>query len=122
MVENKIVYFRSKNTNSGRVLIIHSCNPSYSGGRNQEDHGSSQPGQTVQKHPSQKGAGGLAQGVGPEFKPQYCRKKGINSGRSTLIFFSHVRKSDPYFTKPVKSLELPAVWSLSRHGKKGVWT
>jgi hypothetical protein len=31
----------------------------------------SQPGQ----NPSQKGAGGMAQGVGPEFKPQYCKKK-----------------------------------------------
>jgi hypothetical protein len=27
------------------------------------------------KNPSQKRAGGVAQGVGPEFKPQYCRKK-----------------------------------------------
>jgi hypothetical protein len=28
-----------------------------------------------QKHPSQKRAGGVAQGVGPELKPQYCKKK-----------------------------------------------
>jgi hypothetical protein len=40
----------------------------------------SQPGQIVQetlfwKIPSQKRAGGLAQGVGPEFNPQYCKKK-----------------------------------------------
>jgi hypothetical protein len=40
----------------------------------------SQPGQIVcetlsQKYPSQKRAGVVAQGVGPEFKPQYCRKK-----------------------------------------------
>jgi hypothetical protein len=25
------------------------------------------------KNPSQKRAGGVAQGVGPEFKPQYCK-------------------------------------------------
>jgi hypothetical protein len=36
----------------------------------------SQPGQTVcealsQNHPSQNRAGGVAQGIGPEFKPQY---------------------------------------------------
>jgi hypothetical protein len=36
----------------------------------------SQPKQIIcetlsQKHPSQKRAGGVAQGVGPEFKPQY---------------------------------------------------
>jgi hypothetical protein len=40
----------------------------------------SQPGQIVQetlsgKYPSQKRAGGVAQGIGPEFKPQYCKKK-----------------------------------------------
>jgi hypothetical protein len=40
----------------------------------------SQPGQTIhkilsQKNPSQKRAGGMAQGVGPEFKPYYCKKK-----------------------------------------------
>jgi hypothetical protein len=27
------------------------------------------------KHPSLKRAGGMAQGVGPEFKPQYHKKK-----------------------------------------------
>jgi hypothetical protein len=39
-----------------------------------------QPGQIVlqdpiSKNPSQKRAGGVAQGKGPEFKPQYCKKK-----------------------------------------------
>jgi hypothetical protein len=29
----------------------------------------------LKKNPSQKRAGGVAQGVGPEFKPQYCKKK-----------------------------------------------
>jgi hypothetical protein len=40
----------------------------------------SQPGQIVrktlsQKYLSQKWAGGVAQGVGPEFKHQYCKNK-----------------------------------------------
>jgi hypothetical protein len=40
----------------------------------------SQPGQIVhetlsRKNPSQKRAGGVAQGVGPEFKPQYRKTK-----------------------------------------------
>jgi hypothetical protein len=54
----------------------HTCNPSYSGGRDQEDH-SSEPAwanslrDTISKGPSQKRAGGVAQGVGPEFKPPY---------------------------------------------------
>jgi hypothetical protein len=29
----------------------------------------------LEKHRSQKRAGGVAQGVGPEFKPQYSKKK-----------------------------------------------
>jgi hypothetical protein len=59
-------------------------NPSYSGGRVQEDH-SSKPalGKIVpeflrpylKNNPSQKKrAGGVAQGVGPDFKPQYGKK------------------------------------------------
>jgi hypothetical protein len=39
----------------------------------------SQPGQIVHSkqttNKSQKRAGGVAQGMGPEFKPQYCQKK-----------------------------------------------
>jgi hypothetical protein len=31
-----------------------------------------------QKYPSQKRAGGVAQGIGPEFKPQYWGKKKKN--------------------------------------------
>jgi hypothetical protein len=34
-----------------------------------------QSGQIVHETPSHKGAGGGAQGVGPKFKPQYCKKK-----------------------------------------------
>jgi hypothetical protein len=42
----------------------------------------SQPGQTVRetlsrKNPSQKRAGGVAQGVGPKFKLQYGKKKNL---------------------------------------------
>jgi hypothetical protein len=49
----------------------------------------SQPGQIVleiisQNNPSQKRAGGVAQGVSPEFKPQSCKKE---------------KKSQPYYLK-----------------------
>jgi hypothetical protein len=60
--------------------VAHACNASYSGGRGQEDH-SSKPvwakfeRPCLEKNPSQKRAGGVAQGVGPEFKPQYQKKK-----------------------------------------------
>jgi hypothetical protein len=63
--------------------VAHTCNPSYSGGRDQEDLGSKPaPGKSferpyLKKNPSQKRAGGMAQGVGPEFKPR-CQKKKKN--------------------------------------------
>jgi hypothetical protein len=63
----------------------HACNPSYSGGRDQEDcslksartKGSRDP--ILKKPLTKKEAGGVAQCVGPEFKPQYHKKKKINS-------------------------------------------
>jgi hypothetical protein len=61
--------------------VAHICNPSYSEGKDQEDCGS-QPPQAKsssdpisKKKPTQKRAGGVAQGVDPEFKPQYYKKK-----------------------------------------------
>jgi hypothetical protein len=53
------------------VPLALTYNLHYSGGRNQEDH-SSKP---AQPNSSQKRAGIVAQGVGPEFKPQYLKKK-----------------------------------------------
>jgi hypothetical protein len=53
------------------VLMAHVCNPSYSEGRDQEGFGS----KPAQKDQSQKRAGGVVQGVGPEFKPQYYKEK-----------------------------------------------
>jgi hypothetical protein len=64
--------------NSSWAQVAHPRNPSYSGGRDQEDHGS-KPVQAnslrdpISKNPSQKRAGEVTQGVGPEFKPQYTR-------------------------------------------------
>jgi hypothetical protein len=60
--------------------VAHACNPSYSAGRDQEDQVSKPAGQIVhetlsQKNPSRKRAGVVAQGVCPEFKSQYCKKK-----------------------------------------------
>jgi hypothetical protein len=62
--------------------VAQAYNPSYSGGRDQEDWGM-KPAQAnsswdvplSRKNPLQKKTGGVAQGVGPEFKPQYCKKK-----------------------------------------------
>jgi hypothetical protein len=64
---------------NGQTPGAHTCNPSYSGGREQEDHGS-KPAQTnrlwdpILKNPSPKRADRMAQGEGPEIKSQYCKK------------------------------------------------
>jgi hypothetical protein len=69
------------------ALVTHACNPSHSRGRELEDRGS-KPSQCwakssrdpISKNPSQKRAGRVAQGVGPEFKPQHLKKKDTHPG------------------------------------------
>jgi hypothetical protein len=66
-----------------QVPVAHACNPSYprSRDRDQEDCGSkpawaSSSQNLISKKPViKKRAGGVAQGAGPEFKPQYHKKK-----------------------------------------------
>jgi hypothetical protein len=60
--------------------VVHACNPSHLGGRDQEGGVRSHPGQIVpetlsRKNPSQKRVSGVAQGVGRESKPKYWRGK-----------------------------------------------
>jgi hypothetical protein len=77
-----------------QVPVAYAYNPSYnySGGRDQEDHGSnpawgnSSPDPLLEKNPSQKRAGGVAQGVGPEFKKQYRKKKKLFISRIFCMF------------------------------------
>jgi hypothetical protein len=59
--------------------VAHACNPSYSGGKNQ-DFGLKPVRANSLREPllenlHKKRAGGVAQGVGPEVKPQYRKKK-----------------------------------------------
>jgi hypothetical protein len=62
-------------------LLAHDCNPLYSGGKDQEDRGSKPAWKNSSQDPisktlfTKKGAGGVIQGVGPEFNPRYCKKK-----------------------------------------------
>jgi hypothetical protein len=61
--------------------VAHECTPSYSGSRDQEDCSSESAWANSSRDPILKNlttkywAGGVAQGEGSEFKPQY-RKKG----------------------------------------------
>jgi hypothetical protein len=60
--------------------VAHACNPSYSGGRDQENCSSKPALQETltQKILHKNRAVGEAQGEGPEFKPQYCAKEKKN--------------------------------------------
>jgi hypothetical protein len=64
-----------------QFLMAYTCNPSPSGGRDQEDH-NLKPAQAnslrdpILKKPHHiKRTGGMAQGKGSEFKPQYQKKE-----------------------------------------------
>jgi hypothetical protein len=61
--------------------VAQACNPSYLGGRDQEDC-SSNPAQenSSKKTLHKKRAGGVAQGEGPEFKPQFKKKRKEKEG------------------------------------------
>jgi hypothetical protein len=74
--DSHVVRYNSPDITPGLspVLVAHAYNPVYSVGRDQEDL--CQPGQIVhetlsKKNPSHKRTGGVAQGVGLTFKPQY---------------------------------------------------
>jgi hypothetical protein len=71
----------------GWSQVAHVCNPSYSWGRDQEDC-SSEPAwansswdSILKKTITRKG---LAQGIGPEFKPQSCKKNRMQMGYSEI--------------------------------------
>jgi hypothetical protein len=65
------------------VLVAHVSNPVYSGDRDQEDQGLKPTQAHSLRAPVSKKlitkteAGRVAQGVGPEFKLQHCKKKKI---------------------------------------------
>jgi hypothetical protein len=63
--------------------VVHICNPSYSGGRGQEERPDLNKPITIKPisiKPNTKMSDGVTQGVGPEFKPQYPKKKNLNEG------------------------------------------
>jgi hypothetical protein len=61
--------------------VAHTCNLSYRGGRDQENHGSkpawanSSVSPYLEKPFIKSRAGGVTQGEGPELKHQYCKKR-----------------------------------------------
>jgi hypothetical protein len=74
-------------------LEAHTCNPSYSGGRDQEDHGSkptwanSSQDPVSKKHNTKERGWQMAQGVGPKFKLEYHKKKKKKKERFCTLDF-----------------------------------
>jgi hypothetical protein len=72
--------------------VAHAYNPTYLGGRDQEDRGSKpawakKAPETLSPKPFHKNrAGRVAQGEGPEFKPQYHKKKKKKLKRNISLF------------------------------------
>jgi hypothetical protein len=81
-----ILLFRimlSKNKSGSQALAAHACNPSYSGGRDQEDQGLKLPqANCLQDSISRKGVGGVVQMIEQlpskhktlSSNPHYCQK------------------------------------------------
>jgi hypothetical protein len=89
----------NKEGENSQVLVANTCNLSYSGGRDQVDHSwkrgraNSSQDPTLKNHIKKNGAGGVAQGEGPEFKPQYPPlKKRIKDKLQLEIFSNHISK------------------------------
>jgi hypothetical protein len=71
------------------VLVTHACNPSNTGGRDQEDHGSkpAEVNNSVRPYLEKsftKRADRVAQGEGPEFKPSTAKKRKRNMPQTVL--------------------------------------
>jgi hypothetical protein len=80
---------------NGKARIRNLSNLRYSRGRGQEDCDLKPAwANSSQKNPSQKRAGRVAQGVCPEFKPQYHKKKKLKSIKPK----AHVLVNKPYRT------------------------
>jgi hypothetical protein len=73
----RIEKWDSINLKTCQAPVAYICIPSYSGGRDQKDCvlKAAQADSSMRKHCSQKGASGVAQGVGPEFKPPKTKTK-----------------------------------------------
>jgi hypothetical protein len=72
------------------VPVVHPCNPSYSRGRDQKDRSLKPAWANSLQDPiskntqHKKGAGGVAQGVGPGFKPQHHQNQETNMANCSL--------------------------------------
>jgi hypothetical protein len=99
LIYNLRLFYCQRKLKINWAPVAHAYNPSYSGGRVQEDGGSkpaSQPQANcsqapISKQKSQRKAGGVTRGVGPEFKP-HCHKKKKNAENKLNMQFKNLEK------------------------------
>jgi hypothetical protein len=94
--------------------VAHACNSNYSGGRDQEVPSQPReivPQDLISKKKSQKeGTDGMAQGIGPEFKPQYYKKKIASQSCQLGLCSPHPRTVDKNHVGRVVNLNYKVVW------------
>jgi hypothetical protein len=105
--------------------VVHAYNPSYSGGRDQEDCGSKPSRMNSSMRPyleenlSWQSTGGLAQGESPKFKPQYHTHTHTHTHTHKVLF----ETVSCYVAQAMLELEIllvhPSEWRSSL--KKTVW-
>jgi hypothetical protein len=70
----------NKNRRKSQAPVAHACNPSYSGGRDQEDRGLKSAWANSSRDPIPEN-----QGVGPKFKPQIEKKNNRKKERKMTL-------------------------------------
>jgi hypothetical protein len=115
----------------GWAPLAHTCNPSYSEGRDQEDHGSNPDlANSSRDPPSQKKAiikkgwwsgssGRSLTSMRPQFKPQYCQKKNVLGAKGLRTTGLNPIRLHPWWPElgPVS----PAVHGCPKVKVKGAW-
>jgi hypothetical protein len=110
-------------TSLGQALVTHACNPSYPGGKDQQDCGSKPAGANSlwDPIPSQKRAGRVAQDEGPEFKPQYRNKTPFISTYNkffAICFYHHLTFIINVLLKSMFQSEIPIILKLIKEYKR----
>jgi hypothetical protein len=109
---------------SSQEPIFHAYNPSYSGSRDQEDHGSkpvwtNSLRDSISEYPIQKRAGGVAQVVEhlpskceAKFKPHCCQKNQNKTKKALVILDHYIYLNLPFFFPMLLPKSKPALICL----------
>jgi hypothetical protein len=102
-IKNISIFFQLK-LKIGWAPMAHTCSPTYSGGRDQEDGSWKPPKQIVHETLSLKTLhknriGGVAQGVSPQYKPSTAKKKKVKNKSNGRRLLNYSLLIHPYEVK-----------------------